>query len=183
MFSLVVGCGTAGSADDAGEDATHPVDAATGSDGPAEAGDAPSDSATEDGAMAAAVVIAAAGDISDDSIANQKKTSDLVLTGKYDAVLLLGDNQYPDGTPADFAQYFDPTWGRFKALIRPAPGNHDYHTNGAAGYFGYFGSSAGDPTKGYYSYDLGAWHLVALNTNDNTCAFVGATRIPRRSRG
>jgi len=60
---------------------------------------------------------------------------------------------------------FDPTWGRLNSLIWPAPGNHEYGTSGAAGYFGYFGSRAGDPSLGYYSYDLGSWHLIALNSN------------------
>ncbi len=163
---LLASCGSTGSSDDAGTDAT--VSDVVGMDVPSSG-----DSGNPDGSSPSTVVIAAAGDISESSIGNQKKTSDLVLAGKYDAVLLLGDNQYPDGTASTFLQYFDPTWGRFKSLIRPAPGNHDYHTTGASGYFGYFGVSAGDPTKGYYSYDLGAWHLIALNTNDNSCGFVG----------
>jgi hypothetical protein len=120
----------------------------------------------------ATVRIAAAGDISEDAIGNQKKTSDLLVGAGYDAVLLLGDDQYPDGTAQTYASFFDPTWGRVKSITRPAPGNHDYHTPGAAGYYGYFGAAAGDPTKGYYSYDLGAWHVIALNTNDADCGFV-----------
>src|SRR5207248_1187355 len=58
---------------------------------------------------------------------------------------------------------YEPTWGRHKARTRPVPGNHEYDTQGAPGYFGYFGAAAGDPTKGYYSYDLGDWHIIALN--------------------
>ncbi|PYY04752.1 MAG: hypothetical protein DMG69_29255 [Acidobacteria bacterium] len=61
-------------------------------------------------------------------------------------------------------------WGRFKDRTRPAPGNHEYHSNGASGYARYFGAAAGDPTKAYYSYDLGAWHIVALNSE---CLEVG----------
>ncbi len=64
----------------------------------------------------------------------------------------------------------DPTWGRYKARTHPAPGNHDYHTPGASGYFDYFGPAAGDRSKGYYSYDLGSWHIVVINSN---CAAVG----------
>jgi hypothetical protein len=57
-----------------------------------------------------------------------------------------------------------------KISTRPAPGNHEYLTSGASGYYGYFGAAAGDPTKGYYSYELGSWHIVVLNTN---CSPVG----------
>ena len=63
-----------------------------------------------------------------------------------------------------------PTWGRHKARTRPAPGNHDYLTAGASGYYGYFGTRAGDPRKGYYSYDLGTWHVIVLNSN---CSAIG----------
>jgi acid phosphatase type 7 len=122
-------------------------------------------SATDD------VVIAVAGDISDVAIGAQKATSDLIVTGGYGAVLLLGDNQYQSGTFAEYNAAFDPTWGRAKALMYPAPGNHEYYTPNAAGYYQYFGARAGDPTKGYYSFNLGNWHLVALNTNDE-CNFI-----------
>jgi hypothetical protein len=79
-------------------------------------------------------------------------------------VVALGDNAYPDGSAAAFACY-DATWGRHRARTRPVPGNHDYGTPGAAGYFAYFGANAGAPAEGWYSYDLGAWHVVALNSN------------------
>ncbi len=81
-----------------------------------------------------------------------------------------GDFALEDGSPEQFAKCYEPTWGRRKARTRPAPGNHDYHTKGASGYFQYFGKAAGDPEKGYYSYDLGAWHIVALNSN---CSEIG----------
>jgi len=80
-------------------------------------------------------------------------------------VFTAGDNVYPDGTDAQFAQCYDPSWGRHKARTRPTPGNHDYHTSGASGYYGYFGSLAGPSGQGYYSYDIGAWHVISLNTN------------------
>ena len=83
---------------------------------------------------------------------------------------VLGDNAYPDGTTAEFANCYDPTWGRHKARTRPAVGNHEYGTTGATGYYGYFGAAAGDAQKGYYSYDLGAWHIIVLNSN---CSAVG----------
>src|SRR5439155_6143583 len=80
-------------------------------------------------------------------------------------VFAAGDNAYPSGTSAQYANCYDPTWGRHKARTRSVPGNHDYSTAGAAGYFGYFGAAAGEPGKGYYSFDLGAWHIIALNSN------------------
>jgi hypothetical protein len=115
-------------------------------------------------------LIAAAGDIACSSAGKgggscaQQATSDLLVGRGLDAVLTLGDNQYEDGALDAFQSYFDPTWGRVKPLIRPAVGNHEYGTSGASGYFSYFGAAAGPPT-GYYSFDLGAWHLIALNSN------------------
>jgi hypothetical protein len=81
-----------------------------------------------------------------------------------DAVLALGDNQYPSGSLADFEASYADTWGAYRAITFPVPGNHEYETPGARGYFGYFGERAGEPDKGYYSYDLGSWHLIALNS-------------------
>jgi hypothetical protein len=88
-------------------------------------------------------------------------------------VFTLGDNAYGSGTPAQFADCYAPTWGRHKARTRPAVGNHDYQTAHAAGYFDYFGEAAGDPAKGYYSFDLGAWHVVVVNSN---CGEVGGCK-------
>jgi hypothetical protein len=79
-------------------------------------------------------------------------------------VFTAGDHAYRDGTVREFLECYEPSWGRHKARTRPAPGNHDYRRN-ARGYFGYFGARAGDPELGYYSYDLGAWHIVVLNSN------------------
>ena len=70
-------------------------------------------------------------------------------------VFVSGDLAYPNGSDEDFANCYGPTWGRFKDRTRPAPGNHEYNTDGASGYVRYFGAAAGDPTKGYYSYELG----------------------------
>jgi hypothetical protein len=80
-------------------------------------------------------------------------------------VFTAGDNAYGDGSDADYARYYAPTWGRHKARTRPCPGNHEYNTRGASGYFAYFGESAGPSGRGYYSYDLGDWHIVSLNSN------------------
>jgi hypothetical protein len=80
-------------------------------------------------------------------------------------VYTLGDHAYDSGTTTEFNTYYGPTWGRHKARTKPSAGNHDYNTAGATGYFGYFGAAAGDPVKGYYSYDLGNWHIVVINSN------------------
>lgn len=122
-------------------------------------------------------VIAAAGDIAcepgdepDADSCQQMATSDLLVEGDAWAVLTLGDNQYEDGDLAAFRGSYAASWGRVKAITRPAPGNHDYHVPGAAGYYAYFGPLAGDPDEGYYSFDVEAWHLIALNSN---CGEVG----------
>jgi hypothetical protein len=128
-------------------------------------------------------VLGAAGDIACDpadanfnggqgtaTACRMKATSDLMLSLGLTAALNLGDNQYENGALAKYQASYDLSWGRLNSIIRPVPGNHEYVTAGAAGYFSYFGATAGDPAKGYYSYDLGGWHLIALNSN---CAAVG----------
>lgn len=80
-----------------------------------------------------------------------------------DAVLALGDLQYSNGT--EFEEAYEPTWGRFKEMTFPVPGNHEYESEGARGYYAYFGKRAGKPDEGYYSFELGAWHVIALNAN------------------
>lgn len=114
-------------------------------------------------------VLLAAGDIADCVSTGDEATAAL-LAANPGTVAPLGDLVYPSGTPAQFTDCYGPSWGVFKARTRPAVGNHEYLTTGAAGYFGYFGALAGDPTKGYYSYNLGRWHIVVLNSN---CAKVG----------
>ena len=111
----------------------------------------------------------AAGDIAFCGSSGDEATAALLdtLPG---SVVTLGDNAYESGTATEFAQCYDPTWGRAKARTRPATGNHEYAAGNAAGYYAYFGAAAGDATKGYYSYDLGSWHVIALNAQ---CAFVG----------
>jgi hypothetical protein len=99
------------------------------------------------------------------------ETADVAVGIAPDAVLALGDLQYPGGAFEHFMQFYDPTWGRLKAITYPVVGNHEYAQPGAAGYFDYFNGPgafsgrAGDRDKGYYSFDLGAWHVVALNSN------------------
>ncbi|MDX6647555.1 MAG: hypothetical protein QOK40_3282 [Miltoncostaeaceae bacterium] len=140
---------------------------------------------------AADPVIAAAGDIAcEPSNANlsganisscqQMAVSDLLVGAQLSAVLALGDNQYNCGGLQAFQQSFDPSWGRVKSIIRPAPGNHEYLTcdstnPNASGYFSYFGAAASPATNGYYSYDTGAWHLIVLNSQCSAAGGCGPT--------
>ncbi|MEP7032427.1 MAG: metallophosphoesterase [Actinomycetota bacterium] len=115
-------------------------------------------------AAAHSVTVAAAGDIARPSFATpQQQTAHLVATFKPTAVFALGDEQYPKGSLADFRRYYDASWGAFKSITYPVPGNHEYETRDAAGYYAYFGRAAKDPAKGYYSFNIGSWHVVALN--------------------
>ena len=111
-----------------------------------------------------AEVLIGAGDIAVCGSTGDDATSN-ILVSTSGTVFTLGDNAYPNGSATDYANCYDGSWGRVKGRTMPTPGNHEYQTAGAAGYFGYFGSAGGDPTKGYYSYDLGAWHIVVLNSN------------------
>jgi hypothetical protein len=110
----------------------------------------------------------AAGDIASCTGNGDEATAQLLGTSSL--VGALGDLAYESGSADEFARCYDPSWGFAKARTRPTPGNHEYLTPGAAGYFGYFGAPAGEPSRGYYSYEYGPWHVVVLNSN---CAFVG----------
>jgi hypothetical protein len=109
-------------------------------------------------------VLVGAGDIGDCSSEDDEATAAL-LDGIPGTVFTTGDNTYPDGTDSDFMNCYEPSWGRHKARTYPSAGNHDYNTEGATGYYNYFGPVAGEPDKGYYSYDLGSWHIIVLNSN------------------
>ena len=114
-------------------------------------------------------VLVGAGDIADCSLDKGGATAKLIasIAG---TVFTAGDNAYPDGTPQQFRDCYDPTWGAFKARTRPAAGNHDWVTKGAAGYLDYFGAAAAPTGKTWYSYELGAWHVIVL---DSDCQQVG----------
>jgi hypothetical protein len=116
-------------------------------------------------------VFVGAGDIASSGNDYDEETAQLIdnIPG---TVFNLGDNVYPDGTIDEFNNYYDETWGRFKVRTYPSLGNHEYQTPGAAGYFSYFGAAAGDPSEGYYSFDLGNWHIIVLNSN---CAEVSCS--------
>lgn len=108
-------------------------------------------------------VLLAAGDIASCLSSGDEATAEIInaISG---TVATLGDNVYERGSGAEFKNCFDQNWGAFKDRIHPAPGNHEYETPGALGYFSYFGAAAGKIGQGYYSYDLGAWHVIALNS-------------------
>jgi hypothetical protein len=116
------------------------------------------------------VVLTGAGDIASCGFNSDRETSDLLID-QPGIIFTAGDNAYEDGTPAEFAKCYAPTWGRVKdRTILPAVGNHDWNTPGAAGYLAYFGSVAAPNGTTWYSKDLGAWHIIVLDSN---CLKVG----------
>ena len=122
-------------------------------------------------ARAADPVIAAAGDIACGPAetgvfpCQQVATSGLLLNISPAAVLALGDNQYNSGSLTDYNGFYNPSWGRLKSITHPVIGNHEYGSPNAAGYFSYFGKAGGPNPDGYYSFDVGTWHIIALNSN------------------
>lgn len=110
-----------------------------------------------------------AGDIADCKDLSGAEATAKLLEQIPGTVMAVGDLAYPDGSVENF-QCYDKTWGRVKARTRPAVGNHEFHAAGGTPYFNYFGPSAGDPKNGYYSYELGSWHIVVLNSE---CRDVG----------
>jgi len=118
------------------------------------------------------VIFVGAGDIADCNRNGDDLTA-MLLDNIPGAVFTAGDNAYPLGSTSSFNNCYQPTWGRHKDRTWPAPGDNDYDTENASGYFNYFGAAAGDPTKGYYSYDLGEWHIIVLNSE---CSAVGGCR-------
>jgi calcineurin-like phosphoesterase family protein len=116
-----------------------------------------------------AAILVGAGDIADCKDLGGAEATAKLLEKIPGAVFAAGDLAYPDGSKANFECY-DKTWGRVKSRTRPAPGNHEFHSSGATPYFDYFGAAAGDPKLGYYSYELGSWHIVVLNSE---CKDVG----------
>jgi len=118
------------------------------------------------------VSLIGAGDIARCGTLDDEATAELLDLDPGATVFTLGDNVYPDGSAQEFSDCYDPSWGRHKDRTKPAAGNHDYLTADAAGYFGYFGAAAGD--DGWYSYDLGTWHVVVLNSNCSEAGGCGA---------
>ena len=140
----------------------------------ATAGAAPALSAAAAPTAAAASdpTLAAAGDIIGDctgSSCGYQKTAAVITSLNPTTVLALGDVSNRSGSASDYTSRFNGSWGVFKAKIRPVPGNHDYGAPGAVNFFNYFGAAA-NPPRGYYSYDVGTWHIIAINSN---CSEVG----------
>jgi hypothetical protein len=137
---------------------------------------APAEASAELVALTGASILIGTGDIASCSSVGDEATAVLVdsvlkadSVAKVDNVVFtLGDNAYPDGSDRDFALCFTPSWGdsakRIMRNIRPSPGNHEHAIFGAAAYYEYFGKSAGSPRKGYYSYEVGQWHAIVLNS-------------------
>ena len=109
-------------------------------------------------------ILIAVGDIASCASQGDEATAALV-DGIQGTIIIAGDIAYESATAEEFADCYDPSWGRHRSRTRPAPGNHEYATPNAAPYYAYFGVSAGPPGLGYYSFDLGAWHIVSLNSN------------------
>ncbi len=114
-------------------------------------------------------ILVGAGDIADCKDLSGAEATAKLLENVGGTVMAVGDLAYPDGSKENFTCY-DRTWGRAKSRTRPAPGNHEFHAAGGAPYFNYFGAVAGDPKTGYYSYELGTWHIIVLNSE---CRDVG----------
>ena len=115
-------------------------------------------------------VIAAVGDIAcknppgnNRKVCQYDDVAALIKRGDYDRFLALGDIQYEAGSLQDFRDNYDVYFGDLMSITEPVPGNHEYGTEGARGYYRYFGDRGHGP-DGYYSYDLGAWHVIALNS-------------------
>src|SRR5215218_5900818 len=119
-------------------------------------------------------VFVGAGDIASCTSEGDEATANL-LDSIPGTVYTTGDNAYESGTATEFANCYTPSWGRHKARTWPTVGNHEYKTAGASGYFTYFGAAAGNPQEGYYSHDLGAWHVVALNSMCENVGGCGAS--------
>jgi hypothetical protein len=149
---------------------------------------APASATAEQVALSGASVFVGAGDIAVCGTNGDEGTARIVdsilrvdsIAKVNDQVFTLGDNAYPDGSASNFALCFTPSWGdsskRIMKKIRPTPGNHEHLSVGAAPYYDYFGSRAGSSKKGYYSFDLGEWHVIALNSAIMLGAFSDAEK-------
>ena len=130
--------------------------------------------ATITNSAAAPVVLTGAGNIAKCTTDNDEATAAL-LDGRPGWVAALGDNAFPDGTFADYTQCYDPTWGRHRSRTFAVLGNHEYDTGDAGGAFDYFGARAGPRDLGYYSVDVGDWHVIVLNDNRNYVSFAAGS--------
>lgn len=123
-----------------------------------------------------APVLVGAGDIANCETPGDEATARLLDLYPDATVFTAGDNVYYHGNASEFRDCYDPTWGRHKGRTRPAPGNHDYETPGASGYFDYFGGNAGPRGLGYYTFDVGSWRIYSLNS-EPSLAGVGSSQM------
>lgn len=130
------------------------------------------------------ITVVAVGDIAcDQKVCKHEETAKIISSIHPDAILTLGDTVYVKGNLEDFLKYYEPSWGKFKSITYPSLGNHEYTAYEARGYFDYFNGKAietgraGTRGKGYYSFDLGSWHFIVLNSECNQiggCGFNSA---------
>jgi len=151
----------------------------------------PASAVAQNGGPDAPVVVMAVGDIVCGSMTPAEMpcfhvlTAELVRQVAPQALLLLGDLQYETGSADDFRDFFDPVFGSLRDITYPTPGNHEYFTRGARGYFDYFNGAgvdsgrAGSRRRGWYSFDLGAWHVVSLNSNCDQISGGCGSRSPQ----
>lgn len=147
--------------------ATTPTAPSPGSTGTPAATPSPTVPATP--TEQAAVTLVGAGDIARCELDSDEATAALIETIP-GTVFTAGDNAYESGKPAEYTDCYAPSWGRHLARTLPSAGNHDHRTKDLAGYFGYFGERAGTPGTSWYSVELGAWHVIVL---DSQCDDVG----------
>lgn len=114
------------------------------------------------------VVLVGAGDIAKCDLMGGAHGTARLLDQTPGTIFTLGDHAYESGSTSDFEKCYTPTWGRHRARTRPSPGNHDLKTDRGRPYYEYFGDNAGPKGRGYYSYDLGSWHIISLNSEDDT---------------
>ncbi|MDQ6724609.1 MAG: metallophosphoesterase [Actinomycetota bacterium] len=165
---LLVACGGGGGSKQAQRGVTTSVPGSVTMSVPSSG--SPSTTALTAPGRGSVATLLAAGDIASCTSDGDEATAALLDARPNAAVATLGDNAYESGTASEFARCYDPTWGRQKSRTHPALGNHEYGVAKAAGYFGEFGATAGEAPLGWYSYDLGDWHIVVLNSN---CDVVG----------
>ena len=121
----------------------------------------------------APAILVGAGDIAGCADLSGAEATAKLIEGIPGTVFAAGDLAYEKGSAQEFQECYGKTWGRFKDRTRPALGNHEYKAGDTSPYFEYWGTKAGKPGQGYYSYELGSWHIVVLNTNCSAAALGG----------
>lgn len=157
-----------------GVSGNHPVESSpAGATATTAASSSTTPTATTTASPTETAIVVAAGDIASCAGANDELTAQLALDSE-GQVLTLGDHVYPSGSADRFAVCYDPGWGQLRERTHPAAGNHDYEVDGGGPYHEYFGAAAGTAGEGWYSFDLGSWHVIALNSN---CPMIGGCDV------